>query len=298
MRMKYVSKIQGKLKSFQTIQTDKTTSNVLDGSYNSVFKGKSMNFDELREYVVGDDIRDIDWKASSRGNKMLVRQYVAEKKHSIMFVFDTNRKMLADTRKLEEKRDVAIMAAGTIALFVNRNNDYIASAFATGKSLSVSPFRTGLGNIEMMLQNYHKEVTDENNSDLNYTLDYIVRNFKRKMIIVILSDLEGINSISESTLKRLLIMNDVLMVNVSDAELGSEQEFDIAKREYVGDFFSKDKKLKKIAAAETARLIGQCTQKLNKYGVSCAYVNSEDDCEQAIVRMLERHRFDKGKKSR
>ena len=97
MRMTYITKIQANIKRFQTVHTRRSTNRVLDGSYKSIFKGRSMNFDELREYVPGDDIKDIDWKASSRSQKMLVRQYIAERKHNIMLVFDTNRRMLGDS---------------------------------------------------------------------------------------------------------------------------------------------------------------------------------------------------------
>ena len=61
MRLEYISRIKDGLKRYKTISTKKTTSRVLDGSYNSIYKGRSMNFDELREYVPGDDVKDIDW---------------------------------------------------------------------------------------------------------------------------------------------------------------------------------------------------------------------------------------------
>lgn len=79
MRMNYIAKIQSNLKGNRVIQTKKATSRLLDGSYYSIYKGRSMNFDELREYVAGDEVKDIDWKASSRSQKLLVRQYIAEK---------------------------------------------------------------------------------------------------------------------------------------------------------------------------------------------------------------------------
>ena len=88
MNLDYVSKIKFGLKRYKTIATDKATSRVLDGSYNSIYKGRSMNFDELREYVPGDDIKDIDWKATSRSQKVLIRQYIAEKRHNIMLVME------------------------------------------------------------------------------------------------------------------------------------------------------------------------------------------------------------------
>ena len=78
MRMNYISKVQSNLKGNTNIQTNRATSRILDGSYHSIYKGRSMNFDELREYVAGDDIKDMDWKASARSQKLLVRQYIAE----------------------------------------------------------------------------------------------------------------------------------------------------------------------------------------------------------------------------
>ena len=60
MKLKYFNQIRANLTS------NKKTANVLDGTFKSIYKGKSMNFENLREYVIDDDIKDIDWKASSR----------------------------------------------------------------------------------------------------------------------------------------------------------------------------------------------------------------------------------------
>ena len=91
----YVNKIKGNL----SLYTTRKTSNLLDGSYRSIYKGKSMNFDDLREYIPGDNVKDIDWKASSRSKNLLVKQYIAEKKHNVLLVIDTNRKMLGASSK-------------------------------------------------------------------------------------------------------------------------------------------------------------------------------------------------------
>lgn len=293
MRMKYISKIQANLNSYQVVKTNKTTSCVLDGSYASVYKGKSMNFDELREYVTGDDVKDIDWKASSRSGKTLVRQFIAEKKHNIMFVFDTNRRMLANSKEHDEKRELAIMGAGTLALFVNRNNDFIGATYSTEKSLNHFPFKSGLGNIELMLEDYYKSVTPDNHSDLNKALEYIIRNYKRKMIIFIVSDLEGLRSISETTLKRIKVMNDVLMINIADADLGGIMQYDIGEDAYLGDFFSKDKKLQRISVEERGKLERECRDKLDRFGIACANIYNMPDIEKNIIKMLNMHKFEK-----
>ena len=147
MKMTYVPLIQGNMKGMKTIYTTRATSRIIDGSYNSIYKGRSMNFDELREYVAGDDIKDVDWNATARSQKVLVRQYIAEKKHNIMLVLDTNRRMLANANETQEKKNVALMAAGTLACMVSANGDYISATYSDKSSIRHFPFKTGLWKI-------------------------------------------------------------------------------------------------------------------------------------------------------
>lgn len=103
MKMTYVPLIQGNMKGMKTIYTTRATSRIIDGSYNSIYKGRSMNFDELREYVAGDDIKDVDWNATARSQKVLVRQYIAEKKHNIIW-YSTLTGECLQTRTRRRKR--------------------------------------------------------------------------------------------------------------------------------------------------------------------------------------------------
>ena len=82
----YITKVKANISIYAT----QKTSSVLDGTYTSVYMGRSMNFEDLREYVPGDSIRDIDWKASSRSRNLLVKRYVAEKKHNILLLMGLN----------------------------------------------------------------------------------------------------------------------------------------------------------------------------------------------------------------
>ena len=85
----YITKVKAKLSLYST----KKTSNIFDGSYKSIYQGNGLDFENLREYIPGDSIRDIDWKASSRSGKILIKRYIAEKKHNVMLVFDTGKSM-------------------------------------------------------------------------------------------------------------------------------------------------------------------------------------------------------------
>ncbi len=291
MNMKYISQITSNLKQYKTIRTNRVTSRILDGSYRSVYKGRSMNFDELREYIVGDDIKDMDWKASARSQKLLVKQYIAEKKHNIMLVLDTNRRMAADTLKLQEKREVALMSAGTLAYLINQNNDYTGAIFPTEHSIQHFPFRTGLMNIENILEQYHKSVTMENLSCINTALDYIVQNFRRNMILIIVTDIQGIAEIPDTTLKRLLVMNDVLMINVSDATVSSQhnekmQVYSLEKNRYLSRFFTRDQKLAKLLEEKQQKIYQECVSKLKHHGISFVTVNHTQEIQQTIVELL------------
>lgn len=323
MKMKYISQITSNLKRYKTIRTNRVTSQLLDGSYRSVYKGRSMNFDELREYVAGDDIKDIDWKASARSQKLLVKQYVAEKKHNIMLVLDTNRRMLADTLEMEEKRQVALIGAGTLAYLINQNGDYTGAIFPTEQSLKHFPFKTGLMNIENILEQYDKSVAMTNLSSINTALDYIVRNFRRNMILIIITDMQGIRDIPENTLKRLMVMNDVLVINVSDATIYSSpvkkmqenssskkvpdtsnasprslvsriqsalrptpQVYSLEKEGYLSEFFTRDKKLVKLQEEKQQKMYEECVNKLKRYGIPFTTINHTQEIDETLIKFL------------
>ena len=69
-----------KIKAKVSVYAKKKTSNIFDGSYKSIYTGNGLDFENLREYIPGDNIRDIDWKASARNKNLLIKQYIAEKK--------------------------------------------------------------------------------------------------------------------------------------------------------------------------------------------------------------------------
>lgn len=293
MRMRYVSKIQANLKRYQKISSKKTTGNMLDGSYRSIYKGNSLNFDELREYVPGDDIKNMDWKASARSHKLLVRQYVAEKKHNVMLVFDSNARMLADSKNLEEKRELAILGAGTLAYFVNRNGDEISATFATETSVNHIPFKSGLGHIETILENYHKSVTPNNQSDLNAALEYIVRHFKRKMILIIATDLQGLHTLSDVNLKRILVAHDVLLLHISDADLQEGKLYNLKESSYMSDFFLKDRKLIQRARERKLEMEAEALEKMKKYGIANVTLDDEEELDREMIDLLNKHKLEK-----
>ena len=285
--MSYVSKIKAKV----SIHATKKTSNVFDGSYKSVYKGNGFDFENLREYIPGDSIRDIDWKSSSRNGKLLVKNYVAEKKHNIMLVFDTGKKMCGDSLKLDCKKDVALELGGTVGFLAASNGDNVGAVYNRNGMIQYYPLRTGLGNIERILTEYDREDFSSYGSDIEKTLNYVIKNINRRMIIFIISDMSGIRSIGEDTIKRLTCQHDVLCLSISDAEITSGRSYDMGKNTYVPDFISKNKKLMKIEKETREKIYEENSRKLLKYRVVSAEIEDKEEIVDKVIDLLGRNKY-------
>ena len=281
----YVTKIKANI----SIYSNKKTSNLLDGSYKSIYKGRSMNFEDLREYIIGDNVKDIDWKASARSNHILVRQFVAEKKHNIMIVLDTGKKMLADTKKNEEKKEVALMTAGTLAYLANKNGDYVGSVY-NSNNIVYHQLKMGLYNIEKILNEYNADVEKADNSNLEKSLDYIVKHIKKRLIIFVITDIDGIENISKNTLEQLNYMNDVMFININDADITGSRGFNIDSNKYIPELIFKDKKLQEYELKMKKQMYENAERKLKKYGISMVSIESNSEVPLKIINLLERHR--------
>ena len=290
MNLDYVSKIKFGLKRYKTIATDKATSRVLDGSYNSIYKGRSMNFDELREYVPGDDIKDIDWKATSRSQKVLIRQYIAEKRHNIMLVMDANRRMLAETKSGEQKGEVALMAGGTLAYMVTDNGDYVSGLYYRDEKMERSPFKTGFLNLEFLLEGYAKCLTPTNKSDLNGILKYIMHNIKRRMIVVMVTDTEGVLNLQDNLLGQITMVHDVLLINVSDADIFGKKVYNVDDNGYIPPFLSQSKAIQKQQKKLQEDRQKVAIAKLNRYGIPWVEVDTANRVDGKIAELLEKNK--------
>lgn len=285
MNMKYITKIKANL----SIYTKKKTSNILEGAYNSIYKGKSMNFEDLREYVIGDNVKDIDWKASARSNKVLIKQYIAEKKHNVLFILDSGKKMLADTRDLEPKKEVALMAMGTIAYLVNKNGDSISAIYKGKENIKMFPFKTGLYNIERILCSYEKDIGTEN--DFENLIKYVLKFIQRRMIIFIVTDIDGMSNISEETLKRLSLLHDVMFINVSDALLTGYNVYDVDQDSYIPDYILEDEHLRNIELEIKNKIYEETKERFKKYKIVTTTINKQKDIVNDVFKLLERRKY-------
>ena len=285
--MKYITKIRAKI----SIHANKKTSNIFDGTYKSVYQGSGMDFENLREYIPGDSIRDIDWKASSRSGKVLVKRYIAEKKHNIMLVFDTGKSMTAHTDAMDVKKELALYAGGTIGYIAAKNGDNVAAIYNRNSKIQYFPFKTGMENIERILTEYDREVFDDYETDIEKTLDYIARNINRKMILFVITDGTGISKISESTLKKLSFLHNVLFISLADATVSGAGSYDLEDDKYIPEFISKNKELLQMQQDMKRRLDDSNERKLMQNRIVSTCVSRDEEIVDKIIELLGGHAY-------
>ena len=256
MKLNYINKIKANI----SIYSSKKTTNILDGTYKSVYKGKSLNFENLREYVINDDVKDIDWKSSARSGTLLVKQFIAEKKHNIMLIMDTGKKMDADTDKHESKKEIALYTAGTIGYLAIKNNDY--DKYANVKDI-----------------------------DMNELLEYVFKNISKRMIIFIITDIAGIDDIKSSTLKKLNQRHDLMIININDNYMFGKDIFDVSEDEYISDFLLNDSKLNEVEQEVRKDILKKNLTKLKKNNTCVTSISSKEEINLKIIELLEEHRY-------
>ena len=98
---------------------------LLDGQYTAMTSGRSLDFDDLRSYVRGDDVKDIDWKSSARAGELLVKRYRAERRHTLAFVVPAGGPLASAATLTQSKADVVLASIGVLAWIACRHGDYV-----------------------------------------------------------------------------------------------------------------------------------------------------------------------------
>ena len=282
----YLSKIKGQI----SLYASKKTTNILDGEFKSVYRGRSLDFDDLREYAPGDNVKDIDWKSSSKTGKVLIRRFVAEKKHNVLFIVDSGKKMQGDTLNKESKSEVALSALGTVAYLVDKHGDDTALLQNTAQGCDFSFFASGGVHFERMLSRAEKNLADEGSYDIGALLDYAAENIRRKMVIFVITDMDGMDRIDDSLLRKLTVNNDVMLIDVEDAYYTGEELYDVDRERYPADFMLRSRKLIRAERKMRERMMNQALDLYKRHGVSMVTINRESEIIDKVVELLEKHR--------
>ena len=221
----------------------------------------------------------------------MVKRYIAEKQHNILLVFDTGKKMSANTKGQQPKKDVALNVGGAIGYLAAKNGDNVGAMYNRDGMFQYFQLKTGMENMERILSAYDKEQFTDYNGDITKSLDYIIKNIRRRLVIFVISDAAGIKSISDDTLKKLTYQHDVLVVDISDADFTDGNSYNIDRDKYIPDYIAGDKKLRKIELETKQRIYEENEKKLIKYRVVSTKIDSEEQIVEKVIELLGGHKY-------
>ncbi|VEG45727.1 lipoprotein [Mycolicibacterium flavescens] len=216
------------------------TRGMLEGGRYALLHTRSLEFDDLRPYVPGDDVRDIDWKASARSGHVLIKRFVSEKHHKLLLVADAGRNMAALTPSGELKRDVAVNVLGAFGLITLGRSDQIGMVFGDTRGCVNIRQRRGETHIESLLHRYYGHASlGTGRSDIVCQLDYVATHYRHPMLVVVVSDEPEVDDRLTEAVTRLTARHDVLWVTVSDMPaIGAKDDragFDVSTGRFVLD---------------------------------------------------------------
>ena len=193
------------------------TRGLLEGGRYALLHTRSLEFDDLRPYVRGDDVRDIDWKASARSGSVLIKRFVDEKHHKILLVADAGRNMTAQAPSGETKLDVAANILGAVGLITLGRADQIGMVYGDGRGCVNIRQGRGETHIESMLHRFYGHtLAKPGQSDIACQLDYVATHYRHPMLIVVVSDEPEVDARLEDVIDRLRGRHDVMWAMVSD----------------------------------------------------------------------------------
>ena len=213
--------------------------NAMYGNAPSRGIGRGHDFADLREYTRTDDARDIDWKSSLRTGTLLVKQYTVEKERRVLIACANGTNMDADTSIGEDKADLMAAIAGSIAYLVRGYGDRFAFMFAGQHGLVMSEFRNGMEFLERNLAALEQSIRSETYWKAADMARHISLQVQKKVVVILISDMDGVAAIPEKTLKRLAGEDDFRIVLIEDAYLFEEGAFDMELGEHLPYFTSK-----------------------------------------------------------
>ncbi len=174
------------------IRTQRLVSETLAGQYHSVFKGQGMNFEEVREYQPGDEVRSIDWNVTARMNHPFVKKFVEERELTLMLMVDLSGSGLFGSGG-QSKRELAAEIASVLAFSAIRNNDKVGLILFTEDVEKFIPPRKGRRHVLRVIREILFFEPRRRGTNLNHALEFLTRVTPHRAIAVVVSDFLGQN---------------------------------------------------------------------------------------------------------
>lgn len=169
------------------IKSSRTVNSIMAGQYKSVFRGSGIEFEEVREYYPGDDVKSIDWKVSARLGKPFVKLYKEERESIVMLLIDMSASLKFGTfsgPKLERAAEVA----SVLAFNAIKNSDKVGAIFFTDQVEKYIPPKKGSSHIWRVIKEIFTFVPQGKGTCISAPLDYLAKISRKRSFVFVLSD--------------------------------------------------------------------------------------------------------------
>ena len=201
-----------KIKQIQ-IYTSRAVNASFAGQYESVFKGRGMQFDEVREYTPGDDIRTIDWNVTARTGKPYIKRFVEEREMTVIFAVDLSASGEFGTVN-KMKNELAAEFCAVLAFTAAKNNDKVGLLIFTDQIELYIPPKKGSRHMLRLIRELLYFKMPRRNTKISLALDYIAKVLNKKATVFLVSDF--IETEFKKPLSLLNKRHDVIAVPVRD----------------------------------------------------------------------------------
>ncbi|MCK5221939.1 MAG: DUF58 domain-containing protein, partial [Candidatus Aminicenantes bacterium] len=270
----------------------KSSSEVFSGEYHSAFKGRGMEFSEVREYYPGDEIRFIDWNVSSRMGKIYVKQFVEERELTVILAVDLSSSLDFFSGE-KSKKDIAAEISAIIAFTANNNKDKVGLLVFTDKVELYIPPKRGISHLLRIIKEILTFKPESKGTSIENGLTYLNKVIKKKAIVFLISDF--IDKDFSLPLRISGRKHDLIAINISDKREVVLPEKGIFRmrdsesgEEFMVDFSSEKtrKKFRILIERENENL----KEKFNKYNVDSIDISSEENYEKPLFNFFLKRR--------
>lgn len=269
---------------------------LLQGDYRSLFYGNGIDFADLREYQVGDDIRYIDWNVTARMDTPYIRQYVEEREIIAWFLLDLSPSVDFGGNEIL-KRNMLIDFVGTMARLLTRHGNRVGAVFFDSRVQKVIPARGGRVQVLHLINNLLNQpsLMQAPFTDLSTLLTTALNVIKRRSLVFLISDFISTPG-WEQSLSQLNKRHEVLAVRLSDplemelpdAGLIILEDAETGEQIYVD---THDKKFRTRFMEEAVKREEVINSTFRQANVDLLPLSTDDDLVRSIVQFAARRRM-------
>ncbi|MBT8342414.1 MAG: DUF58 domain-containing protein [Desulfatitalea sp.] len=199
------------------IRTGRTVNTLMAGQYKSVFRGEGIEFEEVREYAPGDDVKSIDWKVSARLGRPYIKRYREEREMVVMLLVDLSASGRFGTRA-GNKQETAAETAAILAFNAIRNNDKVGAILFTDEVERYIPPQKGSGHVWRVIKEIFSHRPRSTGTDIAGAVGFLGRVSRKRSLAFVVSDflLPGKGPVVDAGMRAVARRHELIQVLVSD----------------------------------------------------------------------------------